>query len=331
MRVLIIQTGTIGDLVFTSVLIRCLKAQLKNIHLTVIASQEGFGGLEQNPNVDSKHVHVSFLASYSLLRKPGFDYILNLTSSAGTILLSTALKGKVFGKGALFFLSERFRSRKERRLHRVEEYLAIAKRLGVKNDGKGLEYRIPDNDLVPRESLPDAYQSEFVVFCIGAKYETRRLPLSRMIELCDRINKPVILLGDQRYHNAASRVEDFFRRGNHSAHLEEGLRKLNKKTVVYNGCGKFTLNQQASLIQLARCVFAFDGDFIAVASAFHKEIISIWGNTVLDSGTYPYQTKFTVLENNRIKCRPCSSKGYEKCPLSHFKCMNDITFDFYLS
>jgi ADP-heptose:LPS heptosyltransferase len=317
-------------MVFTSVLIRCLKTQLKNIHLTVIASSEGWEALEQNPNVDSKQVYVSFLANYSLLRNPGFDYILNLTRSVGTILLSAALKGKVLGKGVLFFLSESFRWQKTRRLHRVEEHLTIAKRLGVEDDGKGLEYAIPDKDLVPPQWLPQAYRSEFVVFCIGAKYETRRLPLPRIIELCDRINKPVILLGDQRYHNAASRVEDFFRRDDHSAHFEDGLRKLNKKTVVYNGCGKFTFNQQASLAKLARCVFTFDSDFIAVASAFNKEIISIWGNTVLDAGTYPYQTKFTVLENNRIKCRPCSSKGYEKCPLSHFKCMNDITFDFYL-
>jgi hypothetical protein len=41
---------------------------------------------------------------------------------------------------------------------------------------------------------------------------------------------------------------------------------------------------------------------------------------------YPYQTDFEVIENKDLNCRPCSKIGYKKCPLGHFKCMNDLKF-----
>jgi ADP-heptose:LPS heptosyltransferase len=99
---------------------------------------------------------------------------------------------------------------------------------------------------------------------------------------------------------------------------------------VYNACGKFNLNQSASLVKQARYVFTHDTGLMHIAAAFKKEVFSIWGSTIPGFGMYPYRTKFTVLENNRLDCRPCSKIGFEKCPKGHFKCMNDIVFDFYL-
>ena len=48
-------------------------------------------------------------------------------------------------------------------------------------------------------------------------------------------------------------------------------------------------------------------------------------------GKYPYKTRFTIFENNRLTCRPCSSTGFDQCPKGHFKCMNEVVFDFYLT
>ena len=69
-----------------------------------------------------------------------------------------------------------------------------------------------------------------------------------------------------------------------------------------------------------------------IAAAFQKKIISIWGNTVPEFGMYPYLNKensisFKVVENNNLKCRPCSKIGFDKCPKGHFKCMNEINLE----
>ena len=40
--------------------------------------------------------------------------------------------------------------------------------------------------------------------------------------------------------------------------------------------------------------------------------------------------KTKIIENKTLNCRPCSKIGHQKCPKGHFKCMNDIIFDFWL-
>jgi hypothetical protein len=104
---------------------------------------------------------------------------------------------------------------------------------------------------------------------------------------------------------------------------------IGNKTEIFNGCGKFNLNQSAFLLKESKAVFTHDTGLMHIASAFKKEIFSIWGNTVPEFGMYPYQTKFTIYENKNLDCRPCSKIGFDKCPKGHFKCMNDQVFDIY--
>jgi len=86
------------------------------------------------------------------------------------------------------------------------------------------------------------------------------------------------------------------------------------------------LNQSAWIIKKAAIVYTHDTGMMHVASALKKKVISIWGNTVPAFGMYPYQTEYEVIENKELNCRPCSKIGYGKCPLGHFKCMNELNF-----
>jgi ADP-heptose:LPS heptosyltransferase len=214
-------------------------------------------------------------------------------------------------------------------VHIVDRYLKTVAPLGVKPDALGLDYFIPEKDDVPVDWLPETHQKNFVAYAIGAQHNTKKLPLTRMIELCDRINKPIVLLGGKEDFETGESIRSFFER-THSTEYESGLFELNKKTVIYNACGKFNLNQSASLVKKSSHVFTHDTGLMHIAAAFKKEVFSIWGNTIPEFGMYPYRTRFTVFENKKIDCRPCSKIGYQKCPRGHFKCMNDIVFDFYL-
>ena len=215
-------------------------------------------------------------------------------------------------------------------VHLVDKMLQAVKPIGIKGDELGLDYFIPEKDKGSLEWLPEVFQKGFVAFPISAPYNTRKLPVDRMIELCDKINRPIILLGSSADMETGQVISTFFERGL-SVVWEKGLLELNKKTIVYNACGKFNFNQMASLIKQSSAVFTFDNDFVPVASAFRKEIFALWGNTILLFGRYPYRTKFTILESNSVACRPCTVNGFDKCPKGHFKCMRDIMFDFYLS
>ena len=66
-----------------------------------------------------------------------------------------------------------------------------------------------------------------------------------------------------------------------------------------------------------------------IAAAFHKKIISIWGNTIPEFGMYPYKPHpdSIIVQVPELRCRPCSKIGFEECPEGHFSCIEDITID----
>jgi ADP-heptose:LPS heptosyltransferase len=66
-----------------------------------------------------------------------------------------------------------------------------------------------------------------------------------------------------------------------------------------------------------------------IAAAYHKKILSVWGNTVPEFGMSPYKPEkgSEILEIKQLTCRPCSKLGYHECPKKHFRCMNDLPED----
>jgi ADP-heptose:LPS heptosyltransferase len=98
------------------------------------------------------------------------------------------------------------------------------------------------------------------------------------------------------------------------------------KGMVYNACGRFPINQSASLVQQARVVITPDTGLMHIAAAFKKKIISVWGNTIPEFGMFPYLpgTDSQIVQVEGLYCRPCSKIGHASCPKKHFRCMNDI-------
>ena len=324
---------TIADVVFATPIIRALKVQLDELELHILADLTAAFTLDENPYVDNIHFPTgSTWKNYRRLKREKFDIVVNLREGLNSKFLTLLLNAKTYAlksnrwKEWLMINLKIDQLSNHHLVHRMFEGLS---KLPIKPDELGLDYFIPDKDKVAKDWLPEAFREAYVVFCINASHNTRKLTVSRMIELCDKINKPIVLLGSKEDTETGEAISEFFNQS-FSAGYEEGLLQLNKSTIIYNACGKFNFNQMASVVKQARAIFTFDNEFIPIASAFKKEIFGLWGNTILLIGRYPYRTKFTVLENNKTSCRPCSARGFAKCPKGHFNCMNQIVFDFYL-
>jgi ADP-heptose:LPS heptosyltransferase len=196
-------------------------------------------------------------------------------------------------------------------VHIVDRYMKTVESLGVKNDNKGLDYFIPEKDEMPLDWLPENFRNGYAVYAIGGQHETKKLPLNKMIELCQTIQLPLVLIGGK---------EDF----------EMGEKLISDicspTSNIFNTCGKCSLNQSASIIKNASVIYTHDTGMMHVAAALKKKVISIWGNTVPEFGMYPYRTDYEVIEHKGLQCRPCSKIGYDKCPAGHFKCMNELKF-----
>lgn len=333
MKVLVIRFSSIGDIVLTTPVVRALKTQLNDagVHF---ATKDKFRLLvESNPYIDRVFAFKGNLKEFiQQLKAEQYDYVIDLHHNLRTWIIKTALGINSYNIVKLnwqMWLMVNLKINRLPNVHLVDRCLAALKPLGLKADALGLDYFIPERDNVPIDWLPEEFQKGYVAYAMGGLHGTQKLPLKRMIELCDKINKPIVLLGGKEDFETAEVIREFFEKPEQSEY-EAGLLELGKKTIIFNGCGKFNINQSASLMKNARYVFTHDTGLMHVAAALKKEVFSIWGSTIPEFGMYPYRTKFTVLENKKISCRPCSKSGYAVCPKGHFKCMNEIMFDFYL-
>lgn len=331
MKILIIGPDSSEKVLLATPSIRVLKTALEaEVHLVLHKSHENL--LQNNPYLTKTHIYNdSILLIRNSLKKLRPEAVIDLRNNLKSKILRTGLSKKTIAFNNHTFLSWLFTKTKVNKLpnmHLSDQYLDLLKSLDVKGDNLGLDFFIPDKDEIENDWLPVSHQSAYAAILLSASHYTKKLPTNRLIELCDRINKPIVLVGDSKDLIVANEVENFYRRGTDAE--EEAIEVLNKKTIIFNACGKFSFNQTASLINNANWVFTYDSILMHIASVFKKPIYSIWGNTTPNFGTYPYRTQFTVFENNKLNCRPCSKTGFNNCPKGHFKCMNDLNFDFYL-
>jgi ADP-heptose:LPS heptosyltransferase len=316
LKILVLRFSSIGDIVLTTPVVRALKTQLPGATVHYCTKAKFRTIVEHNPYIDQCiYLDDSLNTLISRLREEKYDYIIDLHHNLRTRIIKLRLGVKAYSFDKLNrgkWLLVNFKVNKLPGVHIVDRYLDTAKPLGVHDDGKGLDYFIPEKDVVGKVALPALFRNGYAAFAIGGQHSTKKLPLPRMIELCGLISQPLILLG-----------------GPEDAANGEAILQAYESTpdkYIFNGCGKFSLNGSASLVREAEVVFTHDTGLMHIAAAFGKKIYSVWGNTVPAFGMYPYRTEHVVWERPQLYCRPCSKIGYSKCPEGHFKCMNEIEF-----
>ena len=316
-KFLIIRFSSIGDIVLTTPVIRCLKLQVPDAEIHFLTKHSFASILQANPYIDKViSIDKSVAEILPELKKVGYDFIVDLHHNLRSKKVITSLKKSSASFPKLNFkkwLLVHFKVNKLPNIHIVDRYFAAVARLGVKNDLQGLDFFIPDSNSFDTLKIPQEFKSNYVALVIGAQHFTKRMPNAKLIELCKHIKQPVILIGGK---------ED-------AANAEEINSACQHK--IFNACGKFSLFESALLIKNAAVVITHDTGMMHIAAAFHKKIISLWGNTVPEFGMYPYipsepenNVSFEVLG---LSCRPCSKIGKRSCPKGHFNCMNqqDIT------
>ena len=321
MKFLIIRFSSIGDIVLTTPVIRCLKKQVPDAEVHFLVKNSFRSVIEHNPYIDKLHVLAhSWELMIELLKTEDYDYIIDLHHNLKTFRIKKALKKKSFSFYKLniqkyFYTAFKINMLPE--IHIVDRYMKTVGSFGVKQDGAGLDYFIAPLETTKKEDIPASHSAGFIACVIGAAHGTKRWPVHKWKEFCEKMIHPVVLLGGK---------EDE-KNGNEIAAVDP--------VKVYNACGKFRINESADLVRKSKMVITNDTGLMHIAAAFRKPIISLWGNTVPSFGMTPYYGDAPVIDVifqvNKLWCRPCSKIGYNKCPLGHFKCMNRISADEVIS
>lgn len=313
-KFLIIRFSSIGDIVLTTPVIRCLKNQVPGAEVHFLVRDRFLPVVAHNPYLDKVHVlaHSRELMMEEL-KTEQYDYIIDLHHNVRSLRVKKGLGVKAFSFHKLNirkYLLTAFKVNMLPARHIVDRYLSTVESFGVKNDGRGLDHFISPEDEIEGSDIPVSHHAGYVACVIGAAHHTKKWPLHKWKTFCEKLDHPVILLGGPEDRVAGDEIA------------------APDTVKVYNACGKFSINESADLVRRSKIVVTHDTGLMHIAAAYKKPIISLWGNTVPAFGMTPYYGDNLVpsrlIQSGKLWCRPCSKIGYAKCPLGHFRCMENI-------
>lgn len=318
-KILIIRFSSIGDIVLTTPVVRCLKQQYPDSEVHYLTKKAFQPVLKANPYIHTIHVLEDDMSQLlSNLRAVDFDFVVDLHRNLRSRIVKLRLKkpsGTFLKLNRAKWLLVNARINMLPDVHIVQRYFKAVERFGVAYDNRGLDYFIPEDEKPDLQAvLPPEFQEKYLLAVVGGKHKTKQIPPAKMVEILNGVSMPVVLAGGKEDIEQARQL------------MEE------LKMPTFNSCGKFSINGSAYLVKQSKAVLTPDTGLMHIAAAFRKPMISMWGNTVPEFGMYPFlpsdeQGKYRIHEVKGLNCRPCSKIGFERCPKGHFRCMNDIPAD----
>ena len=321
-KILIIRFSSIGDIVLASPVFRCVKKQLPDTEVHFLTKISYKIVTAANPYIDKFFYYTDNVEELILkLKDENYDHVIDLHNNIRSNKVKRALKKDTHTIDKLTlqkFLLTQLNIDVMPNRHITQRSLDALLPLGVKDDGGGLDYFIAKHDEVKTDDIPTGHLAGYFVLVIGATYFTKRFPIHKIIELCSKIDHPIILLGGKEDAASGKLISE------------------TNPTKIYNACGKFNISESADIIKKAKLVVSNDTGMQYIACALKKPVIALWGGTTPDLDVEPYYGS-KLLSNQQkpayenivlsLKCQPCSKYGLNKCPLGHFNCMEQINVD----
>lgn len=315
-RILIIHTAFIGDIVLSTPLIKKLRDTYPKAEITYLTTPVGASILRNNPHLnhiieyDKRGEHKGMKGFWAIAKKlkmEAYNLVITphryLRSTFLTFLTGAPIRRGYDSAAASFLYNERVHYDKSR--HEVEKLLSFV----PKDEGKRYEIEIFPTELEVEkvDKLLEKRREKVVVVAPGSKWFTKKWPLeyfNRVIkELEKREDTTVVVVGGK----------------------EEMFFNMSLANTTIDLRGKTTLLELAEVIRRADIVLTNDSSPIHIASAFpNVRILALFGPTVEKFGFFPWSKNSEVFQVEGLECRPCSIHGGDSCPKKHFKCMLDI-------
>ncbi len=309
-NILVIRFSSIGDIVLCSPVVRHLK---QNGHKITMITKSGFRALwKNNPYVDELILADEISTDVLLnLKKKQFDCIVDLHNNSksnkikkGLSIKSYTVKKSNVNKALLvWFKSKTFTSS-----HIVDRYLETISSLIDHKDSLGLDFF----EDAPSDKITGIIDQKYGVYVIGGQHKGKMMSVERMVELCKQVSVPLYLLGGPEDEVTGKRVEE---RGSDN---------------VINLAGELSLMDSVNILKHSNFVISHDTGLMHIASAYKKNIISLWGATTPELGFPPYKPgKASVILQKTHWLRPTSKLGKQRFS-KHINFIDRISIDVVL-
>jgi heptosyltransferase-2 len=345
-RVAVIQTAFLGDLLLSVPLFKQLKMQLK-CEVSLVA-RKGFGGLLLELGlVDSLHeIEKSNRATYAEvaeeLNAKQLTHLICLHQSFRSGLL--AKKIRVSGKKVSFsswwggfifhhtipkpmhlpdalrqlslltLLSENFASTWQQESLQALESSSVNDKMV---DYRGLE--IPDwANMSVSENLSSSRPAQSVLIAPGSVWATKKWTKQGFAGVAAQLmreGESVILIGSPAEVAVCEEV------------MSLALQRLGGGSVagrIENRAGKDSLLASLQIMSDSKALLSNDSGAMHLAALVDLPTVAVFGPTVLKFGYRPWNRQALVVQKE-LNCRPCGKHGHKVCPIKTHECMASIS------
>ncbi len=308
-RILIFNVNWLGDVLFSTATIRNIRQNFPDSFIACIIPSRCYSILKGNPHLDEiiifdeRDRHKSVLAQLTfvkLLKSKRFDtvFLLHRSFSRALICRLSGIPQRVgyYTKKRGFLLTKKINAPGKDSLHRIDYYLNIIEKAGLKVEDRFPEFFISEDD---RKFVDDFLSKEkigkddfLVAINPGGNWPPKRWPKDYWAALADRLitefRARVIITGDHRDLPLALNIKD----------------SMKEKPIIT--CGVFNIKQLGALCKRANSFITADTGPLHIANAVGtKKIIAIFGPTSPEI-TGPYPLKNVIILRKDIGCKiPC--------------------------
>ncbi len=326
---LVAQTAFLGDIILTTPLIRAVKTAFPDDELYVLTTFQGtqiLSGITEidgfiDVEKDGRDFGISSFFSVSRdIRKAGISRVFACHRSyrTGLLLSYSRIPERIgFSDAKLSWLLTA-RVPYERGKHAVERYLSLTAPAGLNPEdfpkAPFLAVNSEKKERILESLLVAGIQpgQQVAVVCPGSVWPTKEWIPEKFIGLIERmyyeLGITTILAGGRKEKNLAYSIQ------------------IDCAVPTVNVVGKTSIRRLVALIDRADILITNDSGPMHIGAALKKPQVAIFGPTTPSLGFYPYNRNARIVERN-LECRPCNRHGPQKCPLEHFRCMNNISVE----
>lgn len=322
-----IQTAYAGDVILTLPLVQSARSRFPGAVIDMLVIPNCAELLSNHPAVGKGIVYdkrgsekgiLGFIRKAAALRARSYDLALIPHRSIRSALLAriagiprrigfSTSAGRIFLTDAVPY---------DKSAHEIERNLSLLDPLGKTVNDRILPelYPFPSDRMRIDAFLAAKYiapSEAIVAVAPGTVWNTKRWPresFAGFVRMLSGKGYRIILVG-----------------GGADEKLCEEIAGSADEREIINAAGHFSMLQSAELIRRCRVLVCNDSAPMHLAVAMRVPVVAIFGATVPAFGFGPRGEHDTVVETTGLKCRPCSVHGGDRCPITTFDCMKNIT------
>ncbi len=321
MKILVIQTAFIGDVVLATPVLEKLRKFYPEAQIDFLLRKGNESLFDGHPYLhrvivwDKKQNKFANLVKIiKFIRKEKYDTAINLHrfASSGLVMFLSKAKERIgFDKNPFSFCyTKKVKHVIGNGKHETERNIELIE--SITDSGKSAPRLYPQP--ADYEKVKEFKTLPYVCIAPSSVWFTKQFPSHKWIEFINNIKGryQVYLLGSAMDSALCDKIKD----------------GVENSGYVHNLAGELSFLQTSALMKDAKMNYVNDSAPMHIASSVNAAVTAIFCSTIPAFGFGPLSEKSFIVETDeKLDCRPCGLHGYKACPKGHFKCAETISID----